>query len=110
MSHTRRAPATIAAKARPPAAPKAPLPRELDALLRVRAVRIHRGDRTSVLRLDERERYVLGRHDAADVAFDAPEVSRLHGVLRAVEGRWHYEDYEALPIGKAFTLELVARW
>jgi DNA-binding NtrC family response regulator len=58
-----------------------------------RAVRILRGEHASTIRLDERARYVLGRHDAADVVFDAPEVSRLHGVLRFVAGRWVYEDY-----------------
>jgi DNA-binding NtrC family response regulator len=59
----------------------------------VKAARILRGERASTIRLDEGARYVLGRHDAADVAFDAPEVSRLHGVLRFVDGAWLYEDY-----------------
>jgi DNA-binding NtrC family response regulator len=59
----------------------------------VRAVRILRGDKSSVIQLDEQNRYVLGRHDAADVVFDAPEISRLHGVLRFVDGSWAFEDY-----------------
>jgi DNA-binding NtrC family response regulator len=59
----------------------------------VRAVRILRGENASTLLLDERARYVIGRHDAADIVFDAPEVSRLHGVVRFVDGCWRYEDY-----------------
>lgn len=59
----------------------------------VRAARILRGDKASTIGLDEQQRYVLGRHDAADVVFDAPEVSRLHGVIRFVDGHWAYEDY-----------------
>ncbi|HEY1098831.1 MAG TPA: sigma 54-interacting transcriptional regulator [Myxococcota bacterium] len=39
------------------------------------------------------QRYVLGRHDAADVVFDDDGVSRLHGVLGIVDGRVVYEDY-----------------
>lgn len=79
------------ARARPVVArPSAPAPPPSGP---PRAVRILRGDSSSTIRLDERARYVLGRHDAADVVFDAPEVSRLHGVLRAVDGRWIYEDY-----------------
>ena len=39
------------------------------------------------------ERYVLGRHDAADVVFDDGAVSRLHGVLSRVDGAYVYEDY-----------------
>ncbi len=105
MSNARHPPATVAAGARPLAAPRAQVPRELDPSLRVRAMRIHRGARESELRLDERERYVLGRHDAADVAFDAPEVSRLHGVLRAIDGRWHYEDYGSANGSRLLRLE-----
>ncbi|MBI1945249.1 MAG: sigma 54-interacting transcriptional regulator [Deltaproteobacteria bacterium] len=93
MSESRRAPATVIAKQRRAASTGASSMPELDVLARVRAVRIHRGERERVLRLDERERYLLGRHEAADVAFDAPEVSRLHGVLRAIDGRWCFEDY-----------------
>jgi DNA-binding NtrC family response regulator len=59
----------------------------------VRALRLLRGEQATTLKLDERERYVLGRHDAADVVFDAPEVSRLHGVLRCAGGQWLFEDY-----------------
>jgi transcriptional regulator with AAA-type ATPase domain len=66
-----------------PAAPSAP----------IRAVRIRRGALASVVRLLETERYVLGRHDAADLVFDAEDVSRLHGVLRFLDGGWRYEDY-----------------
>ncbi len=39
------------------------------------------------------ERYVLGRHDAADVIFDDDSVSRLHGVLSHGEPGWTFEDY-----------------
>jgi DNA-binding NtrC family response regulator len=89
-SETRRAAPTVARprvtvpKPRAAAAPSSGPPR---------ALRIQRGAMSSVLRLDDRQRYVLGRHDAADVVFDSPEVSRLHGVLRAVDGRWLFEDY-----------------
>lgn len=92
MSEPRKAPATLVAKRRTTGS-LAWSPSDLDALARVRAVRVHRGERTSALMLHEGERYLVGRHDAADIAFDAPEVSRVHGVLRAVEGRWHFEDY-----------------
>ena len=34
------------------------------------------------------ERYVLGRHDAADVVFDDGAVSRLQGVLSRVDGAY----------------------
>jgi len=68
------------------------------ALATVRGLRLWRGETATVLALDERERYVIGRHDAADVIFDTPEVSRLHGVVRCTgtEGgpsTWVYEDY-----------------
>lgn len=92
MSGPRRSPATLVAAQRR-LATSSPQARDLDLLVRVRAARVHRGERTSTLVLDERERYVLGRHDAADIAFDAPEVSRVHGVLRAIDGRWCFEDY-----------------
>jgi DNA-binding NtrC family response regulator len=59
----------------------------------VRALRIMRGESASTLLLDETARYVIGRHDAADIVFDAPDVSRLHGVVRFVDGHWAYEDY-----------------
>ncbi len=80
-------------RARPAAA--APVKSALERTLgeAVRAVRILRGEGARTLRLDESARYVLGRHDAADIVFDAPEVSRLHGVLRFVGGAWRYEDY-----------------
>lgn len=62
----------------------------------VRGIRIHRpGAKASTLRLKEDERYVLGRHDAADVVFDSPAVSRVHGMLRADAGRWLYEDTQS---------------
>ena len=59
----------------------------------VRAMRIVRAAGEAVLRLDDGERYVVGRHDAADVVFDGDDVSRLHGVLRHDDGRWWFEDY-----------------
>ncbi len=37
-------------------------------------------------------RYLLGRHEAADLGFDSDEVSRLHGLLSHADGRWSYED------------------
>lgn len=58
-----------------------------------RSMTLERGGVAKTLVLDERERYVLGRHDAADVVFDDAAVSRLHGVLGCVDGRWHFEDY-----------------
>jgi DNA-binding NtrC family response regulator len=39
------------------------------------------------------DRYVVGRHDAADIAFDDAAVSRLHGVLTPQDGGFRYEDY-----------------
>jgi len=50
------------------------------------------GSRTTFA-LTAGERYVLGRHDSADVAFDDDAVSRLHGVLSFHEGEWRFEDY-----------------
>jgi DNA-binding NtrC family response regulator len=58
-----------------------------------RAMTLVRGGVSTTIVLDDRERYVLGRHDAADVVFDDAAVSRLHGVLACVDGRWHFEDY-----------------
>jgi DNA-binding NtrC family response regulator len=58
-----------------------------------RAMTLVRGGTSTTIVLDDRERYVLGRHDAADVVFDDAAVSRLHGVLGCVDGRWHFEDY-----------------
>jgi DNA-binding NtrC family response regulator len=92
---------TVAAPARPPRDPLSGTPGARAAVPGagpVRAVRLQRGAAESVLRLDESERYVLGRHDAAEIAFDAAEVSRLHGVLRfspfseGGDGAWSYED------------------
>ena len=89
-----RTPATLAPRARRTVQP-AELPRtNLPAVGgRPQSVRIHRPNaRSVVLPLREDERYVFGRHDAADVVFDSPSVSRLHGVLRCDGGTWRYED------------------
>src|SRR4051812_5868676 len=60
------------------------------------AVRVHRPDMPPVvLALREDTRYVVGRHDAADMVFESGAVSRLHGVLRSEEGRWLYQDYDS---------------
>lgn len=53
------------------------------------------GRATAEIELRDDERYVLGRHDAADVSFDDPAVSRLHGVLRQQRGRWLFEDHDS---------------
>ncbi len=57
------------------------------------AMAIERGTTSTTLTLTPGERYVLGRHDAADVVFDDESVSRLHGVLTWLEGAWRFEDY-----------------
>jgi DNA-binding NtrC family response regulator len=54
---------------------------------------LSRGGAATTLVLRDSERYVLGRHDAADVVFDDDAVSRLHGVLAVVQGRWCFQDY-----------------
>jgi len=54
---------------------------------------IHRDGREVVLPLDPQQRYVVGRHDAADVVFNDDAVSRVHGVLRVVDDQWVFEDY-----------------
>ena len=62
----------------------------------VRGVRLWRESHAPVvLTLQDGERYVVGRHDAADLVFDAPCVSRVHGMLRFVDGQWLYEDYDS---------------
>ncbi|MFZ9887074.1 MAG: sigma 54-interacting transcriptional regulator [Myxococcota bacterium] len=58
-----------------------------------RSVKIWRGERGWTLPLREGNRYVVGRHDAADIVFDEGQVSRLHGVLCFDEGDWWFEDY-----------------
>jgi len=59
-------------------------------------LRIVRAGRTMAdIELRDDERYVVGRHDAADVSFDDPAVSRLHGVLRQQLGRWLFEDHDS---------------
>ena len=57
------------------------------------AMAIERGKASTTLTLTPGERYVLGRHDAADVVFDDDSVSRLHGVLTFRDGGWWFEDY-----------------
>jgi len=60
---------------------------------RITAARIHRADtRPVVLPLHEEERYVLGRHDAADVVFESQGISRLHAMIRFEGGQWLVED------------------
>jgi DNA-binding NtrC family response regulator len=58
-----------------------------------RGLRIERGDRSAHVALREDARYVVGRHDAADIGFDHESVSRLHGVLRGDASGWSYEDW-----------------
>ncbi len=88
---TKSAP-TLAAGSRPIVARRAPAPTKPNG--EVKGIRIHRaGQAPAWLRLDGTERYVLGRHDAADVVFQSDRVSRLHGVLRATVGGWVFEDY-----------------
>ena len=57
------------------------------------AMTIERNGVATTMPLAPGNRYVLGRHDAADVVFDDDAVSRLHGVLSAVDGRFVFEDY-----------------
>jgi len=57
------------------------------------AMIIERAGVSTSMSLVSGERYVLGRHDAADVVFDDVAVSRLHGVLSPVDGVYVYEDY-----------------
>jgi pSer/pThr/pTyr-binding forkhead associated (FHA) protein len=54
---------------------------------------IERDGSSTSMSLEGQDRYVLGRHDAADVIFDDAAVSRLHGVLAHHHGAWVYEDY-----------------
>jgi DNA-binding NtrC family response regulator len=54
---------------------------------------IEREGAATSMSLEGQDRYVLGRHDAADVVFDDAAVSRLHGVLSHHDGAWVYEDY-----------------
>ncbi len=57
------------------------------------AIAIDRGGRQTSMPLHAGDRYVVGRHDAADIAFDDAAVSRLHGVLSPKDGGFYYEDY-----------------
>jgi len=57
------------------------------------AMVIEREGAATSMSLESQDRYVLGRHDAADVVFDDAAVSRLHGVLSHHDGAWVYEDY-----------------
>jgi DNA-binding NtrC family response regulator len=59
----------------------------------VGAMVIEREGAATSMSLEGQDRYVLGRHDAADVVFDDAAVSRLHGVLSHHDGAWVYEDY-----------------
>ncbi|MEW5848648.1 MAG: sigma 54-interacting transcriptional regulator [Myxococcota bacterium] len=59
------------------------------------ALRVHRDQMPPALLMLREERYVLGRHDAADVVFESGAVSRLHAVLRSEEGRWFFQDYDS---------------
>ena len=59
----------------------------------VGAMTIERNGSATTMPLSSGPRYVFGRHDAADVVFDDDAVSRLHGVLSAVDGRLVFEDY-----------------
>lgn len=70
-----------------------PAPTLALASVPARAMTLLRGGISTTLVLDDRERYVLGRHDAADVVFEDEAVSRLHGVLTCVGGQWTYQDY-----------------
>jgi DNA-binding NtrC family response regulator len=54
---------------------------------------IEREGAATSMPLEGQVRYVLGRHDAADVVFDDEAVSRLHGVLSHHDGAWVFEDY-----------------
>jgi len=61
---------------------------------RPRGVRILRaGHAPAFVVLDDRQRYLLGRHGAADIGFADEVVSRLHGVLLPTQEGWSFEDY-----------------
>ncbi len=93
-----RSPPTLQGRSRRVVTPPAAFQDELSpaggtAPSRPRALRIVRAHGKPVMvPLKEEDRYVLGRHDAADVVFESASVSRLHGVLRADGDRWVYED------------------
>jgi DNA-binding NtrC family response regulator len=57
-----------------------------------RALRIFRDDTSVDVALDDDKRTMIGRHDAADVAFDSVEVSRIHGALSCESDRFFYQD------------------
>ena len=75
-----------------PTTPPAPVSTSPPAALPGAMVIEREGAATS-MSLESQDRYVLGRHDAADVVFDDAAVSRLHGVLSHHDGAWVYEDY-----------------
>ncbi|MCP4500790.1 MAG: FHA domain-containing protein [Deltaproteobacteria bacterium] len=66
------------------------LPKKVDDAF---ALRIQRGADEVILPLDDERRYIIGRHDAADVVFEDPSVSRIHGVLKKNSNQWEVEDY-----------------
>ncbi|MFH1811330.1 MAG: sigma 54-interacting transcriptional regulator [Pseudomonadota bacterium] len=83
---------TLTGKSRPVVLPRLPV-QDAQAGAVPGGLRIERAGHAPVdMVLDPEQRYLLGRHDAADIGFAAAEVSRLHGVLRVVDGVWHYED------------------
>jgi DNA-binding NtrC family response regulator len=68
-------------------------PQRPAAAEQARGLRIERPHQSTVdVALDEDRRYVIGRHDAADVVLEAAEVSRLHGALSFEGDRWTYQD------------------
>jgi DNA-binding NtrC family response regulator len=75
---------------RPPTSPAGPA-RTSTAM--PAAMTVERGGVATTMPLMAGPRYVVGRHDAADVVFEDDGVSRLHGVLCAVDGRFVFEDY-----------------
>ena len=60
--------------------------------LEPRALTIQRGDGHVTVALDPDGRWVIGRHDAADIVFESGQVSRLHAALRGDAGQWWVED------------------
>ncbi len=78
---------------RRPVVPKRPPATTPPTVIAPGGLRVLRGPRTDAeLSLDEQQRYVLGRHDAADIAFHYDAVSRVHGALRFTDDGWVYED------------------
>jgi DNA-binding NtrC family response regulator len=93
------APSGAPSPAPPPASPPAPRQHTPSssppglAALPIAAMVIERDGASTSMSLEGQDRYVLGRHDAADVIFDDAAVSRLHGVLSHHHDAWIYEDY-----------------